>query len=79
MFIPKPTLPLFKRVCGTCHLAKISRQDDSLFYCNGCKVANACVLIRNLKGCIFSLDGLVDVIVKSEWIEAIANINEEPS
>jgi hypothetical protein len=60
-----------------CHLVKISRQDNGLCCCNGYKVANACVLIENLKGCICSPDILVDVIVKFEWIETIVDINEE--
>ncbi len=60
-----------------CHLVEISRQDNGLFCCNGYKVANACVLIKNLKGCICSPDKLVDTIVKFEWIETIVNINEE--
>jgi len=60
-----------------CHLVEISRQDDGLFCCNGYKVANACVLIENLKGCICSLDILVNVIVKFEWIETIVDINKE--
>jgi hypothetical protein len=60
-----------------CHLVEISRQDNGLFCCNGYKVANACVLIENLKGCICSPDILVDVIVKFEWIETIVDINEE--
>ncbi len=77
LFVPKPTLLLFKRVCGMCHLAEISRQDDSLVYCNNCKVANACVLIGNLKGCICSPNGPVNMIMKSEWIEVVVDINEE--
>ncbi len=60
-----------------CHLAKISRQDDGLFYCNDCKVANACVLIRNLRGFICSPNGPIDVIMKFEWIEVVIDINEE--
>jgi hypothetical protein len=60
-----------------CHLVEISRQHNGLFCCNGYKVANACVLIDNLKGCICSLDRLVDVIVKFEWIETIVDINKE--
>jgi len=68
---------LFKWVCETCHLAKISKQDNDLFYCNSCKVTNTCVLIGNLKGCIRSLDEPVDVIMKSKWIKAIVDINKE--
>jgi hypothetical protein len=60
-----------------CHLAEISRQDNNIFCCNGCKLANACVLIGNLKGCICSLDKPINMIVKSEWIETIVGINEE--
>jgi len=60
-----------------CHLVEISRQDNGLFCYNGCKVANACVLIENLKGCICSLDKPVDAVVKFEWIETIVDINEE--
>ncbi len=60
-----------------CHLVDISKQDCNLFYCNGCKVASACVLIRNLKGYIRSPNGPIDVIVPFEWIEAIVNINEK--
>jgi len=60
-----------------CHLVEISRQDNGFFCCNDCKVANACVLIGNLKGYINSLNRLVDTIVKSEWIEAIVGINKE--
>ncbi len=76
-FVPKPTLPPFKWVCGTCHLTKISRQDDDLFYYNYCQVANACVLIRNLKGCIRSLDGPINMIMKSERIKVVIHINEK--
>jgi hypothetical protein len=60
-----------------CHLVEISRQDNGLFCCNGHKVTNACVLIKNLKGCICSLDIPIYAIVKFEWIETIVNINEE--
>jgi hypothetical protein len=77
LFVLKPTLPPFKQVCETCCLAEISRQDEGLFYCNGCKVANAYVLIKNLKGCIHSLDEPIDMIMKSEWIEAIVHMNKE--
>jgi hypothetical protein len=69
---------MFKWVCGTCCLVEISRQDNNLIYCNGCKVAaNACVLIGNLKGCLCSLDKPIDMIVKSEWIATAVGINEE--
>jgi len=77
LFVPKLTLPPFKQVCKTCRSAEISRQDDGLFYCNRCKVANACVLIKNLKGCICSLNRPIDVIMKSEWIEAVVSMNKE--
>ncbi len=60
-----------------CHVAKILRQDNSLFYYNSCKVINACVLIRNLKGCICSPYKPIDVIVKFEWIEGIIDIKKE--
>jgi hypothetical protein len=77
LFVLKPTLPPFKQVYETCHLAEISRQDNGLFYCNSCNVTNACVLIGNLKGCILSADRPIDMILKSEWIEAIVGMNKE--
>jgi hypothetical protein len=77
LFVPKLTLLPFKWVCETCHLTNISRQDNDLFYYNGYKVANACILIKNLKGYIRSPNSPIDVIMKSEWIEAIVDINGE--
>ncbi len=76
--MPIPALAPFKCVYGTCWLFKISRQDDGLYFCNGCKVANACMLIGNLKGCIHVLGGaLIYVIAKIDWIEVIVEVNEE--
>ncbi len=34
-------------------------------------------MIGNLKGCILSADRPIDMILKSEWIEAIVGMNKE--
>jgi len=83
LFVLKPTLPPFEQVCETCRLAEISRQDNGLFYWNNCKVINACVFDRELER-LYSLawqinrhDRAIDMIMKSEWIEAIVGMNKE--
>ncbi len=52
-------------------------QGKTIFYCNDHKVANACVLIRILKGCSHSPNGPIDMIMKSKWIEVVVDTNEE--
>jgi len=76
--VSKPALVPFKCVYGTCWLFRISKQDDELYFCNGCKIVNARMLVGNLKGCIHVLGGaLVYVIAKVDWIEVIVGVNEE--
>jgi hypothetical protein len=76
--VPKPALVPFKHVCGTCWLFEISNQDNGLYLCNDYKVASACMLVGNLKGCIHVFGNApIYVIIKVNWIETIVGVNKQ--
>lgn len=77
MTVVNPSALSYKRVCGTCKLGDIYRQQSGNYHCNLCKLDASCSFVIHINAIIVVEDApSVPAFVSAAWIQAMLHMSE---